>query len=135
MSPRTWIIVGATFGALAVATGAFGAHALKERLETSGRTDVYETAVRYQMYHALALVLVGLLGMHMPAPTLNVAGLCFTAGIVIFSGPAIRAGTRRPEDSRRDRAAGGRQLHRRMGGASNCGARKKIARIVGHFGR
>jgi uncharacterized membrane protein YgdD (TMEM256/DUF423 family) len=86
VSPRTWIIVGATFGALAVATGAFGAHALKDRLETSGRTDVYETAVRYQMYHALALVLVGLLGMQMPAPTLNVAGLCFTAGIVIFSG-------------------------------------------------
>lgn len=86
MSPRTWIIVGATFGALAVGTGAFGAHALKERLESAGRTDVYEVAVRYQMYHALALVLVGSLGLHLSAPALNVAGLCFTAGIVIFSG-------------------------------------------------
>ena len=62
MSPRTWIIVGAAFGALAVGTGAFGAHGLKDRLVSAGTFDTYEVAVRYQMYHALALVLVGLLG-------------------------------------------------------------------------
>ncbi|HVU88389.1 MAG TPA: DUF423 domain-containing protein [Pirellulales bacterium] len=86
MSPRMWIIVGAVFGALAVGTGAFGAHALKERLEETGKSETYEIAVRYQMYHALALVLVGLVGLQMPAPSLNVAGLCFTVGIVVFSG-------------------------------------------------
>ncbi|HEY4312930.1 MAG TPA: DUF423 domain-containing protein [Pirellulales bacterium] len=86
MSPRTWIIVGAVMGALAVGTGAFGAHGLKDRLQESGTFDTYETAVRYQMYHALALVLVGLIGLQFSAPALNIAGLCFTAGIVIFSG-------------------------------------------------
>ncbi len=86
MSPRTWIIIGAVFGALAVGTGAFGAHGLKARLEETDKSDTYETAVRYQMYHALALVLVGLIGLQVQAPSLNVAGLCFMAGIVIFSG-------------------------------------------------
>jgi uncharacterized membrane protein YgdD (TMEM256/DUF423 family) len=86
LSPRTWIIVGAVMGALAVGTGAFGAHGLKDRLQEAGTFDTYETAVRYQMYHALALVLVGLIGLQFGAPTLNIAGLCFTAGIVIFSG-------------------------------------------------
>jgi uncharacterized membrane protein YgdD (TMEM256/DUF423 family) len=86
VSPRTWIIVGAVFGALAVGTGAFGAHGLKDRLAETGKSETYETAVRYQMYHALALVLLGLVGLHMPAPSLTVAGVCFTAGILIFSG-------------------------------------------------
>ena len=86
MSPRTWIILGALFGALAVGTGAFGAHGLKDRLEASGRAETYETAVRYQMYHALALVLLGLLALQGPSPWWNAAGLCFTAGILVFSG-------------------------------------------------
>ncbi|HEY1603956.1 MAG TPA: DUF423 domain-containing protein [Pirellulales bacterium] len=86
MSPRTWIILGAIFGALAVGTGAFGAHGLKDRLAASGRGEVYETAARYQMYHALALVLVGLLALHSSSVCLNVAGACFVAGILVFSG-------------------------------------------------
>lgn len=86
MSPRTWIIVGALFGALAVGTGAFGAHGLKEQLEANGRTETYETAVRYHMYHALALVLLGLLALQGTSPLWNISGLCFTAGILIFSG-------------------------------------------------
>jgi uncharacterized membrane protein YgdD (TMEM256/DUF423 family) len=86
VSPRTWITVGAVCAALAVGGGAFGAHALKERLLSSGRTDVYETAVRYHMYHALALVLVGLCALQTPSAWLNAAGACFTAGILIFSG-------------------------------------------------
>jgi uncharacterized membrane protein YgdD (TMEM256/DUF423 family) len=86
VSPRTWIIAGAVFAALGVGCGAFGAHSLQGRLLSSGRADVYETAVRYHMYHALALVLVGLCAVEFPSVWLNVAGVCFTAGIVIFSG-------------------------------------------------
>jgi len=86
VSPRTWIIVGAVFGAMAVCTGAFGAHALEERLATAKTANTYEIAVRYQMYHALALVLVGLVGLHQTSTALNVAGGCFAGGIVIFSG-------------------------------------------------
>ncbi len=88
MSPRTWILLGAIFGALAVGTGAFGAHGLKERLKANDREETYETAVRYQFYHALALVLVGLLGLQgaISGPSLNIAGIAFTVGILIFSG-------------------------------------------------
>lgn len=89
MSPRTWIVIGAVFAALAVGSGAFGAHGLKERLERSAKPDakeIYETAARYQMYHALALVLVGLMSLHGSARALDVAGVCFVVGILIFSG-------------------------------------------------
>jgi uncharacterized membrane protein YgdD (TMEM256/DUF423 family) len=86
VSPRTWIVLGAVFGALAVGTGAFGAHGLKDRLAASGRGDVYETAARYQMYHAMALVLVGLLALHGSSACLNIAGACFVVGILVFSG-------------------------------------------------
>ncbi len=86
MSPRTWIIAGAILGGLAVCTGAFGAHALEERLKASDKADAYEIAVRYQMYHALALVLVGLIGLQHASVWLNVAGGCFVGGIAIFSG-------------------------------------------------
>jgi len=87
VSGRTWIAAGALFGALAVATGAFGAHALRERFETSRQAEAYETAVRYQMYHALALVLVGLLALHTGGSIcLDIAGACFAGGIIIFSG-------------------------------------------------
>jgi uncharacterized membrane protein YgdD (TMEM256/DUF423 family) len=86
VSPRTWIIAGAIFGALSVCTGAFGAHALKGKFEPPELADTYEIAVRYQMYHALALVLVGLIGLHSASVWLNAAGGCFVGGILIFSG-------------------------------------------------
>jgi uncharacterized membrane protein YgdD (TMEM256/DUF423 family) len=69
-----------------VAIGAFGAHGLKERLASSGHTEIFETAARYHMYHALALVMVGLLAFQANSTWLNLAGACFTAGILIFSG-------------------------------------------------
>lgn len=91
MGARTWIIAGAIFGALGVSAGAFGAHALKEHFKTPEAIErdlgnTYEIAVRYQMYHALALVLVGLVGLHQTSAWLNAAGGCFAAGILIFSG-------------------------------------------------
>ena len=85
---------GAILGALGVGIGAFGAHALKASLQASGRFDTFETAVRYQFYHALALVLVGvLLGRAEAGESslgairwLNWSGYAFAAGVLIFSG-------------------------------------------------
>jgi uncharacterized membrane protein YgdD (TMEM256/DUF423 family) len=74
----SWTIVGAVLGFIAVAAGAFGAHGLKGVL-TPERFETFEVAVRYQMYHALAILLAGLLG----APQ---AAWCFLAGVLIFSG-------------------------------------------------
>ena len=58
MSPKLWISCGAFLAAVAVAAGAFGAHGLKGKLEPP-QLEMFEVAVRYQMYHAMALVLVG----------------------------------------------------------------------------
>jgi uncharacterized membrane protein YgdD (TMEM256/DUF423 family) len=73
-----WTLVGAVLGFLGVAAGAFGAHALREAV-TADRLAVFETAVRYQMYHALALLAVGAIGA-------DRAGWAFLAGTTIFSG-------------------------------------------------
>jgi uncharacterized membrane protein YgdD (TMEM256/DUF423 family) len=77
--------IGALFGFIAVAAGAFGAHALQKRL-AADLLAVFETGARYQMYHALALVLVGLCVARAPSSALNAAGWLFTAGVVLFSG-------------------------------------------------
>ncbi len=88
---KFFILSGAILGLLGVALGAFGAHALRATLTASGRLDTFETAVKYQFYHALALVLVGLL-MHVfgsnPATVkwLGWAGNSFLGGTLIFSG-------------------------------------------------
>ena len=74
----SWTIVGAVLGFIGVAAGAFGAHGLKGML-TPERFETFEVAVRYQMYHALAILLAALLG----APQ---AAWCFLAGVVVFSG-------------------------------------------------
>jgi len=94
MKPRYWIVLGAVLAALAVAMGAFGAHALRSRLITSDPApadalrllEVFETASRYQMYHALALVLVGLVAGRRNTVALRLAGWLFAAGIVLFCG-------------------------------------------------
>lgn len=77
-------ISGCLAAALAIALGAFGAHALKETLETSGRTYVWQTAVDYHMWHALALVLCALI--HSESKLKTAAVALFAAGIVLFSG-------------------------------------------------
>lgn len=81
-----WIIVaGAVNGALAVMAGAFGAHGLKARLSPE-LLATWHTGAEYHMYHALALVLVGVLAGAAPNSTLNAAGIALLAGIVLFSG-------------------------------------------------
>lgn len=79
--------IASILAGLAVAAGAFGAHALKDKL-TERAIEIFETAARYQMYHALALLFVALLLTRVETPPafLNAAGFAFIAGIAIFSG-------------------------------------------------
>lgn len=87
MPANLFLAAGALFGATGVVLGAFGAHALAARLSESNQ-DVWETAVTYQLTHALALLIVGLLGRDPGAGNvaLSVAGWAFIAGVVLFSG-------------------------------------------------
>lgn len=77
--------IGALFGFVAVMLGAFGAHALRARLAPEMLT-IWKTANEYHFYHALALLLVGVLARQMRAPGLDIAAGCFIAGMLIFSG-------------------------------------------------
>jgi uncharacterized membrane protein YgdD (TMEM256/DUF423 family) len=99
MGGGAWLRIGAIAGFLAVAFGAFGAHGLKDRLKPLvsdsneeaafklRRLENFETASRYNMYHALALVAVGLLALSgRPPAALSVAGWSFVIGTLIFSG-------------------------------------------------
>ena len=82
---RTFTGLGAASAFLAVAAGAFGAHGLRDAL-TPDRLVGWETAARYQMYHALALVAAGLLAGRRSGRGTTVAGWLFVAGTVLFSG-------------------------------------------------
>ena len=82
---RAFVALGAVLAGLAVAAGAFGAHALRPRLSTESLA-VFETAARYQMYHALALLALGILMAQAPGHLADWAGRLFVAGIVLFSG-------------------------------------------------
>jgi uncharacterized membrane protein YgdD (TMEM256/DUF423 family) len=83
MSSRAWILSGSLMAFLTVALGAWGAHALRATL-TPERLEVYEVATRYAMYHSLALVLLGVWDRRGRLPA--AAGVCFLAGIALFSG-------------------------------------------------
>jgi uncharacterized membrane protein YgdD (TMEM256/DUF423 family) len=86
LSPKIILVSGSVLGFLSVALGAFGAHALKDFLTTNQRLATFETAVQYQMYHSLALVAVGILGLLLPKSDFGWVGLFFLVGIFIFSG-------------------------------------------------
>ncbi len=73
-------------GALSVAIGAFGAHKLKDYLLAIQRTETFETAVRYQFYHTLALLMVGIIYFQHQNKWLDWASYAFAAGILVFSG-------------------------------------------------
>ena len=81
----SWFALGAIAAGLGVVLGAFGAHALKSRL-TPDLLAIFETGVRYQMYHALALLAVGWAATRWASPWVNTAGWTFTLGILVFSG-------------------------------------------------
>jgi len=79
------MFIGALMGFVGVGLGAFGAHGLRGRLSPE-MLSVFETGVRYQMYHALALLAVALMMSRVEGRLVVIAGWSFTAGILIFSG-------------------------------------------------
>jgi uncharacterized membrane protein YgdD (TMEM256/DUF423 family) len=82
---KTFLLIGSLAALIGVALGAFGAHGLRGRLSPD-MLGVFETGVRYQMYHALALVLIFEIMARMDGWLIRGAGWFFTAGIVLFSG-------------------------------------------------
>lgn len=79
------LLTGAVLMALAVLLGAFGAHALKKSLSPE-MLAVYTTGVEYQFYHSLGLLLIGLVGYHVPSKWVRWSGALLVTGIVLFSG-------------------------------------------------
>lgn len=82
---RYCYLLGSLFALTGVAAGAFGAHSLKAILDVQ-MLAVYDTASRYQMYHAFALFLVAWTGYQFPHANVGAAGWCFVGGTVLFSG-------------------------------------------------
>ncbi len=81
---RLFTLAGALSALIAVAAGAFGAHGLKGRI-SSEMLQVFETAARYQMYHALGLLACAWLATRWPGPLAHVAGWAFIVGTLLFS--------------------------------------------------
>lgn len=86
LSQKRTLTIGAALAALSVALGAFGAHALKPTLMANQSLETYELAVRYQFYHAFALLIVGLLMEKLESKILMSSGSCMLMGVVLFSG-------------------------------------------------
>jgi uncharacterized membrane protein YgdD (TMEM256/DUF423 family) len=82
---RTFLLAGAVAGLIGVGFGAFGAHGLRGRLSPD-MLAVFETGVRYQMYHALALMAIAALSDRLNGRLIEAAGWLFVTGIVLFSG-------------------------------------------------
>jgi len=82
---KQFLTIAAVLGALAVIAGAFLAHQLKSKMPEKA-LEVYDTAVRYQFYHVYALLTVGIINEKFQGPWMRRAGICFTTGILLFSG-------------------------------------------------
>jgi len=86
VTAKLFLLLGSANAALAVMLGAFGAHALKARLDVS-LLKAYHTGVEYHFYHALGLILVGIIAMNLPANIwLKSSGWSMFVGIILFSG-------------------------------------------------
>jgi len=85
MNIRNILLSGAIFMALGVLLGAFGAHALKNSLSPE-MLAVYKTGVEYQFYHALGLLLIGLIGFRLNSKWIQVSAILLIVGIILFSG-------------------------------------------------
>lgn len=83
---KSFLLTGAVFGGLGVALGAFGAHGLQNITSDEKIIHGFQTAVQYQVYHALALLVVGILYEKIGHRFIKWAGNCFIAGILLFSG-------------------------------------------------
>jgi len=85
MKNRNILAAGAIFMALAVLAGAFGAHALKSILSPE-MLAVYKTGVEYHFYHALGLLMIGLIGFQFQSKWISRAAVLIISGIILFSG-------------------------------------------------
>jgi uncharacterized membrane protein YgdD (TMEM256/DUF423 family) len=83
---KRFLTAGVIFGGLAVALGAFGAHGLEKLTSDEKILHGYQTGVQYQVYHALALLVTGILFEKFPNRWMKWAGICFMTGILLFSG-------------------------------------------------
>lgn len=86
MNQQKTLLAGAILGGVGVALGAFGAHALKAMLTQTGRLETFELAVRYEFYHAFALLVTGMLQQFITSKFLKTAAVFFLAGSILFSG-------------------------------------------------
>jgi len=86
MNQKFILLTGTVLGALGVGLGAFGAHALKNLLTQNGRLETYELAVRYQFYHALAILFIGALMEKFTGQGMQWAFLLMLSGVILFSG-------------------------------------------------
>jgi uncharacterized membrane protein YgdD (TMEM256/DUF423 family) len=82
---RTFFALGALAALVGVAAGAFGAHGLRDRLDAD-MLAIFEVGVRYQMYHAFALVVAAWAASRWPGALVTAGGWCFVVGILVFSG-------------------------------------------------
>ena len=85
---RMLLIIGSSFAALSVLLGAFGAHALKDRLSIEDLA-IFEIAVRYQMYHALGLLFMGIASFYLTEKLVSIPAYFMILGIIIFSGSLL----------------------------------------------
>ena len=92
MQSKHWLLIAGISSFLAVALGAFGAHALEAILSERGLTDTWETANHYHFYHSLALLAIAWLASRYPAKAWQWIGLCFLTGILFFSGSLYAMG-------------------------------------------
>jgi len=82
---KSLLIIGSVFAALSVLLGAFGAHGLKNRLSIEDLA-IFETAVRYQMYHALGILLMGVASFYLTEKLVSAPAYFLILGIIVFSG-------------------------------------------------
>lgn len=96
---KKWLVTGFIFAVLAIILGAFGAHGLKELVKEGyleeSSLQSFDTGARYQMYHAFAIIICGVLvKLFGEARYIKIAGLFFVAGIILFSGSLYLLSTR-----------------------------------------
>ena len=82
---KLFVMLGASLAGLSVAAGAFGAHALRDKVDARG-LEIWQTAAEYQMSHALALLFVAWLSTRVESTAVTVAGWAFVVGVLVFSG-------------------------------------------------
>jgi len=82
---KTFLVTACVLGAVSVISGAFGAHALKNRMPADA-FEIFETAIKYQFYHVFALLAAGILAQNFPGSFITWSGRLFICGIILFCG-------------------------------------------------